>query len=274
MLRTLLVGLGFLGGGLLALAIFGLCIVTFVRVVRLLPTDASTTSAWIGFAGSVVGALITVVVAAFALWPAYRQMGEMQKSSAVQAGQILRTRWRAAQAEINLLLKGASVVQSVPKHLSLSENDVDLEHWLVYHKDDDLPAIRDKILPELEAVAYDSFNVKAGVDLPDLDRAAFDISIQHIKIELYSILDGIIRAPNGGAHMGKMSGAQWRQKVHELCAYIDKDWPKAQTTYNNKINSALQILRFQIVASDRTAVGAENYEQFDQFQKLVDNPPN
>jgi len=272
MIRAFLVGIAFLGAGLLALAIAGLCIITFVRVIRLLPADSSTTSAWIGFSGSIVGSLITVIVAVFALWPAYRQMGETQRSSAVQAGQILRNRWRAAQAETNILMKGSAVVQEAKGCLILDPEDEDRTTWIGRHPGE-YDVLKNKILPQAEGVGVDTFNAVAGVDLPDLDRSAFDLALDKIKINLYSILDGVKRGKSG-AQQGDMTPKEWRNMVTNTQEYIAIEWPKATLTYNNKINAALQVLRYQIVASDRTAVGPDNYKQFDQWQKQVDSPPS
>lgn len=264
--RPILVMLLLLGVALALLAIVGLALTGFWRLARALPTDSSTTSAWIGFAGSIVGSLLTVFAAAVALYPSYRQVHEMQRASAVQAGQILRGRYKAAKDEMKIILKSVHV-EELPKLLLLGPDDRDREKWLQNHPEVS-ERLRTVVLPRMEEVDSDLFDANFGIELPDLDRVPYVTALERLKSDLYSVLDGVPRA--NGVPGAPMEAEQWRAFVAETVRYANEEWPKAHIDYNNKINAAINLLKYQIMQADSDAVGRAAFDQFSQWQKQVD----
>src|ERR1700761_5762102 len=104
--KRMLIVLALLGATIFVVAVGGLLLIASIQSIKVLASDPNYTGAWIGFWGSIVGALITLTAASVALYPSYAQMNEMKRNSAVQAGEILRKRYIAAKSEYNILLMG------------------------------------------------------------------------------------------------------------------------------------------------------------------------
>ena len=266
--RPILVMVLLLGVALALLALVGLALLGFWRLARVLPTDSSTTSAWIGFAGSVVGALLTILAGFIALYPAYRQMQEASRGSAVQTGQILRSRYKAAKDELNILLKSVHS-EEIPKLLALGPGETDREMWMKAHPET-VQRLKQVILPRIEEVYGDVFDATVGTELPDLDRRPYMTALDRYRGGLYTILDGIPRAPNGTP--GPMlTPEQWRDRVAGMVRFVTDDFGKAHLDYNNRINNALNLFRYQILQADRDALGSQTWDQFVQTQKQIED---
>lgn len=246
-----------------ALALAGIVVGWIASGVRALPTGETMTAAWIGFAGSVIGALITVVVALVALWPAYRQMGEMQRASSVQSGQVLRVRLRALQNDFDILLK-STFENRMPELLELGSND-DRVSWSARHPDR-VAELRNKVLPRVEEIHSELIMASMGIDLPDLDRGDYIMVLQDYAAMLRTVLDGSSRNSTG-ALGHPLTPEEWREHVAVTKDFAEHRLPRAHTAFNNIYNAANQIIRWQIIQADRSAIGRENTELFDASQK-------
>ena len=73
-----------------------------------------------------------------------------------------------------------------------------------------------------------------------------------------------------------MTIAQWQAHMAETRQLLEHKWPAARASYNNKISTAQQLLRYQIIEADRRAVGPAAYKQFHEGQKqaLTVSPPS
>jgi hypothetical protein len=263
MVRKMLALVFWIGLLIAALALAAMVAWWIVSGVRALPAGEAMTAAWIGFAGSVIGALITVVVALVALWPAYRQMGEMQRASSVQSGQILRVRLRSLQTDWAILLK-RTFEDRMPELLQLEPND-DRASWASHHPDR-VAELRDKILPRIEEIHSELMIASMGIDLPDLDRSDYIMVLQDYAAMLRTVLDGLSREKTG-APEHPLTAEQWRSHVVATEAFAKHRLPRAHTSFNNICNAANQIIRWQIIQADRSAIGQENTKLFDETQK-------
>lgn len=263
MVRKMLALVFCIGLLIAALALAAMAAVWIVSGVRALPTGEAMTAAWIGFAGSVIGALITVVVALLALWPAYRQMGEMQRASSVQSGQILRVRLRALQTDWNILLKN-TFENRMPELLRIEPDD-DLAHWAGRHPDN-VAELRDIILPRIEEIHSELIMASMGIDLPDLDRGDYIMVLQDYAAMLRTVLDGLPRGKTDASGQ-PLTAEQWRAHVVATKNFAERRLPQAHLAFNNIYNAANQIIRWQIIQADRSAIGPENTRLFDATQK-------
>lgn len=263
MVRKMLALVFCIGLLIAALALAAMAVGWLVSGVRALPTGDSMTAAWIGFAGSVVGALITVVVALVALWPAYRQLGEMQRASSIQSGQILRARLRALQADWNILLK-STYASRMPELLQI-EGEGGHASWVAHHPER-VDELQNKILPRIEEIHSELIVASMGIDLPDLDRGDYIMVLQDYATMLRTVLDGISRGTNGTPQHA-LTDQQWREHMAATRAFADHRLPEAFSAFNNVCNAANQIIRWQIIQTDRSAIGSENIRLFDETQR-------
>jgi hypothetical protein len=255
----------FIGLIVVVLALIGLLSGAIQRASAALPRDSAITSAWIGFAGSIIGSLITVGVAVVALWPAYRQMGEAQRASSVQAGQILRTRLAATRIDFGILLRGVHRARII-ELLGTIKADDSLPSWISHHRSAQNEIVT-SIVPSLNETGVKLFEASAGVDLPDLDRGPYFGAVTHIEKELNDIASGHEATRHGPNTLDR---DEWQKKVGALLTYLDGDFDRISLAYNNKISLAQQVLRWQIVRADRQAVGPSDYQEFAAIQKTAD----
>ena len=220
--------------------------------------------AWIGFWGNIAGALIAVLAALIALQPAYRQASEAGRASAVQSGEILRKRLAIAQREYAILSLNTYPDQ-IAAALQLDSEDLDRATWLRRHPGA-AAKLRELFIPRLDEVTAALFQAQAGVDLPGLDRSSYTDAILALRLRLHSILDGLERQSNGTVR-GPMSAPRWRYYVAETANFARKDVARSHLYYNNNINLAVQLLRSQIVETDRVALGPGLYEQLGRLQQ-------
>ncbi|WP_242181575.1 hypothetical protein [Sphingomonas sp. CARO-RG-8B-R24-01] len=263
MVRKMLALVFWIGLLIAALALAAMLVWWIVSGVRALPTGEEMTAAWIGFAGSVIGALITVVVALVALWPAYRQMGEMQRASSVQSGQILRVRLQALQTDWAILLK--STFEDRMSELLQIEPDDDRASWAARHPDR-VVELRDKVLPRIEEIHSELIMASMGIDLPDLDRSDYIMVLQDYAAMLRTVLDGLSREKTGAPEQ-PLTAEKWRSHVVATRAFATHRLPQAHTSFTNIYGAANQIIRWQIIQADRSAIGQENTKLFDETQK-------
>jgi len=228
--------------------------------------DTANTGAWIGFWGSIIGSGIALAAAAIAIIPAYQQVGEARRASAVQAGQVLRSRYVAVKGEVDIALL-ATGVSELDDLLALDRPDISREQWLVVHQDR-ASRIRDRMLPRLDDILTRLILRGMGIELPDLERGRYIEAVQQMSQRMAAVLDGLPRQDNGG--VGEpLSSAQWRDHLEATKAYGRDEVAPAALEYNNNINLAMQALRRQIYLSDRASMGKSASADFDRSQKFT-----
>ncbi len=226
-------------------------------------TSRALKAAWIGFAGSVVGACIAGFIAVVALYPALKQTEAAQRATAVSASQILRARLKAANEETKILANGGRL-NAVPSVLALGPEDLGRSTWLASHPDR-VALIKNDFIPYLDGLLGELIEASATIDLPDLDRGSYASAVSAFRDILRTILDGRFR--QNGALGRELKDDEWRSHVNAAARSAWRDWLRARLIYMNRINTAQNILRLQIIETDRFAMGEEAARLFRELQQ-------
>lgn len=263
-LKPMLTLIGITGLLFLVVSIAGMIVVALTPGIQAAIANPTNGGAWIGFWGSIAGSVIALLAASIAIIPAYRQAGEAQRATAVQSGLVLRARYVAVRDE--LFGVRPNKAQEVRTLLTV-EPTITREEWLQF-EGAKASRLRLQLIPALDAIMEDLALRNMGVELPDLDRGRYMSAIQNLAQKLRTVLDGIPRADNGEPGPA-LTDEQWRAHLGDTIAYAEQEVPSAMLEYNNRLSVALQVLRRQIILSDRTAMGASATADFDQAQKMV-----
>lgn len=228
--------------------------------------EASTVlkAAWIGFGGSILGACIAGAIAVAALYPALKQTEAAQRAAAVSAGQILRTRLKAANDEMKILLQGARL-NVAPLVLALDPEDVGRSAWLSRHPER-ASLIKDVFIPYLDSLVEELLDANAAVELPDLERATYVSAALNFRDILHTTLDGKNRENSSFGNV--LTDDDWRRHVNAAAKFSRRDWVRARSVYSNRINTAQNILRAQIIEADQLAMGKDSALLFRYSQQV------